>query len=287
MVMRTNITKIFIGFAAVMKMITTSIVTYAAYGNRSQHISVMNTAAPERAMYISKDGWRTQYEKKLFEVNETRDGAYFVYTGDCAGTCYVGFNVIDGKSPTEVLGKKTENWNPDDTIRSEGFFYGDNWSYIRRLNPAEGKVPVYEMYEAAEYNGKVFLVEIYQTMGNNDRMNSQISYNLSMVYDTLDFDHYDPQTEFSNYLGTYQHVYDEAVDGQVQLVTDTITLNPDHTGKMEMQDEVDFYWGSSQFFMDSTWNNRREFTIEGDSIYVNMDDNNWVEFIRVEEEDLE
>ncbi|WP_026664470.1 hypothetical protein [Butyrivibrio sp. FC2001] len=87
------------------------------------------------------------------------------------------------------------------------------------------------MYEAAEYNGKVFLVEIYQTMGNNDRMNSQISYNLSMVYDTLDFDHFAPQTEFSNYLGAYQHVYDEAVDGQVQLVTDTITLNPDHTGK--------------------------------------------------------
>ncbi len=287
MTKRKNITKIFIGFAAAMTMITTSIVTYAAYGNRSQHVSAMNTAVPERAMYISKDGWRAQYEKNLFEVNETSDGAYFVYTSDCPGTCYVGFSVIDSKSPTEVLGRKTEHWNPDATIRSEGFFYGDNWSYSRRLNPVAGEVPVYQMYEAAEYNGKVFLAEIYQTMGNDEGMDSNISDSLSMLFDTLGFDHFAPQTEFSYYPGTYQYVYDEAVDGQVQLVTDTITLNPDHTGKMEMQDEVDFYWGSYQLFMDPAWNDRREFTIEGDTIYVNMDGNNWVEFTRVEEEDLE
>ena len=287
MTKRVNNIKLLIGFAAVMAMVTTSIVAYASGENRAQRLSDMNQVTPEYATYISKDGWRTQYEKGMFEVNETRDGAFFVYTGDCAGTCYVGLSVANGKSPAEVLGEKTESWNPDDTIRSEGFFYGDNWSYSRRLVPVSGAVPVHQMFQAAEYNGNVFLIEAYQTMGNDEGMNIDTSDRLSMVLDAIEFDYFAPQTEFAYYPGTYQHVYDEVANGQVQLVTDTITLNPDHSGKMKMQDETDIHWGSYELYMDASWNDRKEFTIEGDNLYVNMGDNNWVEFVRVEEEDLE
>ena len=287
MAKKINNFNILLGFAAVMAVVTTSIAAYAANENKVQQIAEMNQALPEYSTYVSKDGWKTQYEKNSFEVNETRDGAYFVYTGDCAGTCYVGMSVISGKSPREVLGEKTADWNPDDMVVSEGFFNGDKWAYNRRLSPVAGAVPVYQMCEAAEYNGNVFLVEVYQTMGNDSDMNSTTSDMLSMVLDSLQFDYYNPQTEFDYYVGEYEHKYEDVIGGQVQTFTDTITLNPDHTGKLSMQDDVDFYWGSYQLFMNPTWTEQMEFSIEGDDLYVNMGDNNWVCFTRVEAEDLE
>ena len=283
MTKRINKVNLLIGLVAAMTIATSSMVAYAANNKAAEAKPVF----PEYTTYTSKNGWSTQYDKNSFEVNETGEGTYFVYTGDCAGTSYVGLSVVNRQSAKEVLYEKTANWNQANMMVNEGLFQGDKWAYTRILTPSAGEVPVYQMCQAAEYNGSVFLIEAYETMGNNEAMNMNVSDNISMVIDALQLGYYETQTEFNNYVGTYVYSYDDVVGGQVQIVTDTITLNPDHTGILTMQDNVHFYWGSHELYMNSNWNDRREFAIEGDSIYVNMGNNNWVEFTRVEEEDLE
>ena len=280
--------KVMISCVALAMMFSTSIAVYAGdKNNADKAFNIDDQKAPVYAAYVSHDGWKTQYDKNVIEVNETRDGAYFVYTGECAGTCYVGLSVVSGKTPREVLNEKTADWNPGQTIESEGFFNGDNWSYTRRLLPAAGEVPVYQMFDAAEYNGKVFLVESYETVGNNEEMDMYVSDNLSYVLNAVKFDNFHPQTQFANYAGTYEYHYDDVIDGQMQLITNTITLNPDHTGKMSFQDDIDIHWGSHELYLNPTWTDRNEFIVEGDNLQVELGDGHWVTFTRVEEEDLE
>ena len=279
MTKRMNTVKFLIGFVAAMTIAASSMVTHAAANT--------NQTSPAYVGYASKDGWRTQYDKNSFEVNETKEGTYFVYTGDCAGTCYVGLSVVNRQSAKEVLYEKTANWNPANMMISEGLFQGDKWQYTRILTPSAGEVPVYQMYKAAEYNGRVFLIEAYETMGNNEGINMKVSDSIAMVIDAIEFNYYESQTEFNYYVGTYEYKYDDVVDGQLQTFTYTITLNPDHTGVLMTQDIAEVYWGSYELYMRSNWNDRKEFTIEGNNLLINLGHGNWVTFTSVEEEDLD
>ena len=97
----------------------------------------------------------------------------------------------------------------------------------------------------------------------------------------MTFDNYEPQTEFYYIPGTYQNVYEEEIGGSNVKHTNEVVLREDHTGTLTLQDTVNITWGSNQL-MGTDSDMSYEYTVEGDQLYVNIDDE-MLEFKRVSE----
>lgn len=80
-----------------------------------------------------------------------------------------------------------------------------------------------------------------------------------------------------NISGKYVHKYSEEIGGDVIDIEDIIILNENHTCELIFQDTVYGEWTDSGLIMSGT--NEEEYTIDGDSLYLNMN-GNWVEFVK-------
>lgn len=243
-------------------------------------IGTTDTAAtPEvkEETYKSKDGWTVKYNSALVNVNEGDDGVSFVYTGESAGTNMLTISYIKDKMPQEVLGEVTADWDDEKTVRTEGYFAGENWAYFRNLISEDGS-GLNESFIAAEYNDGVILVEgISHTNADSDDEDYTVSDTMANIIDSIDFENYQPQKEFEYVPGVYSQTFTEEMGGEDIEVTYTVTLNKDHTAVMSIQDEIKGIWSSTDIRIDNETS--YEYTIEGEKLYVNFD-GNWSEFTK-------
>ena len=226
------------------------------------------------AEFISPDGWRIIYDPRLVECSESgSNGALFIYTGESAGANLVEVFYVPDKQPEEALYDLTSSWGDQaDITRSEGIFPGtdDKWGYWRFL-PMEKNYGTSRTAIAGQYHSGSLLFDISSSMGEDEAQNMLVSDTLSGIIDSITYpDGFGPQDMYSYYPGVYRQVGGE---------TDySVVLKDDHTGWLHFQDSKDILWGSVEL-TDVLGSFSYEFTIEGDSLYVNMD-GDWVEFER-------
>ena len=231
--------------------------------------------ADEILEYKDAKGWSVSYKPSIIALNELDNGASFVYIGESAGTNMLTISYIEGKEPQEVLTEITDTWGEgiqEDISRSESFLPGteDKWGFWR-------------MYEnncviAGEYNDGVILFELNLHNGNDEDMSMTISDTLSEILNSIKYDDFKAQTLFDYVPGTYTSAGTEEIEGEKVDYEHTITLNDDHTGKMVIQDEVNIIWSSNELISEDG-SSAYEYTIEGNDLLVNFDDE-WVTFTK-------
>ena len=232
--------------------------------------------------FTSEDGWSVSYRPDIIEAAQTDDhSAQFVYLGECAGTCMLTISYVEGKQPQELLYEVTEPWGSQDDIRRlEGYFPGteDKWGYWRSLGPDEDGTGIERSAIAGEYNGGVLLFDILTHRAGDSAMDVPMSDHLAEVIDSITYDEFEPQTEFSYVPGRYVFEHTEKAGGKKVTSEYSVTLNEDHTGTVSMQEDVDICWGSAE--LTGPMDIRYEYTIEGDSLLLNVD-GEWLSFDRV------
>ena len=245
-------------------------------------------AAPEEAPAedgtYQGDGWSVRYAPELFEVNEAEDAVYFVYTGESAGSNLIGFGVIPDKMPQEVLGEKTEGWDDADTLRREGFFGEYGWCYWRTLFPKEDSSGLGEHLTAAEYNGGTFLMEVTNHFGGDDAVDMPVADAIADIADSLSFESFEPQTEFSYVPGVYKRAAGVEDEWTKAEISGSLTLQEDHYGVLALdgEEEKKIIWSSFQLIDAADGKILTEYTVEGDSLYLQCGEE-WPEFLKEKE----
>ena len=239
------------------------------------------TATDNDAMeYVSPDGWRVTYDAKTMESMEIDDhAAQFTYIGESAGTNSVEIRYLKDKQPEEVLYDLTSTWtnDQDDIERSEGIFPGttDKWGFWRELPADEDGSRLGQTAIAGEYNGGVLLFTITSHTSGKDEIDIPVSDAISELINGIQYkDGFKDQKMFEYYAGTYKAAKDNKA-------YKSIVLNKDHSGVLTdaKGNKKDFQWGSIElttFGDDEDY----EFTIEGNSLMLKVDDNTWVDFAK-------
>jgi len=239
-------------------------------------------AESKELTYESKDGWKITYSPDSFIKSEGEKGEVsFSYQGESAGSNVITISYHKDRMPNEVLYDKTARVDESRISRSEGWFGSTypNWSYTRDIAP-DKESGLGETYTGIEHNGGTLLVEVLYHRDLNEERNMDTSDQLSGVLGTLEFTNHKPQEEMAYKIGTYVREYKEEMEGQEQTVTDTITLNEDHSGMMSFQDDIEIIWSSYEL-IEKYGDNRYEYTVEGDNLLVNMNDGgDWWSFDR-------
>lgn len=236
----------------------------------------------EDSKYDSSDGWSVRYDSEVFSVDDTdAHSVSFNYIGEATGTNKMTISYVEGKQPEEAMSEITDGWGNDEAIeRTEGYLPGttDKWGYFRSLVLTDGSDLIKTLI-GGEYNEGVILFDMTGHSEGDEEKAMFISDSLANIIDSVEYQNFEDQTMYSYIPGTYvQNSSDEYIgsDGKTEKTNTTysIVLNKDHTGTMNLQDSVDIHWGSIELMApDKTY----EYTIEGDSLMVNLDDN-WLEF---------
>ena len=250
----------------------------------SQEETSQAQGGQEESRYDSSHGWSVRYDPQLFKVDEDMDqGVRFEYLEEAKGSNTLTISYVEGKQPEEAMTEITDTWGDGESIeRTEGFFPGttDKWGYWRSLISKDDS-GLMQTLIGGEYNGGVLLFDIKACSQGDDEKDMNISDSISAIIDSIEYENFEDQTMYSYIPGKYvQDVEDEYIgaDGKTQksIASYSIMLNKDHTGSMNLQDSVDITWGSIELM---TPDQSYEYTIEGDTLMVNMD-GNWLEFTR-------
>ncbi|MBQ9360123.1 MAG: hypothetical protein IJT96_03715 [Lachnospiraceae bacterium] len=215
----------------------------------------------EEMTYMSLDGYQLRYNALTVEEAEIDDhSASFVYLGESAGINMVIVSYIPDKQPEEALYDLTSAWGDQEAISREGFFPGtdDKWGYWRELYTEDAGSQLAETVIAGEYNGGVLMFELVSHMSGDDDMDMAVSDTLSGIIGSITYDNFEPQKMYDYYPGTYT--------GEVEK----LVLKDDHNGVLSIQDDIDIIWGSN-YIMASDGSFKYDFSIEGDTIYLDYD----------------
>lgn len=234
------------------------------------------------ATFEAKEGWKMSYDTVKFSRNDNLgDGQIcFNYIGECSGTTAVLVSYIPGKLPDEVLYEKTADIDDSRITRGESYFGKDMyWAHYRHIKP-ENEDPnvgdvVYEGFTAIEHNGGTVLIDSIEHMETNDKQYSEIENSMSELINTFEFIDHKPQIEYAYIPGTYIREYTDEIDGDEVNIKESIILKEDHSCEMTLQDTVYGDWTGTK--IEINWGDEYEYSVEGDSLYLNMN-GNWVEF---------
>ena len=165
--------------------------------------------------------------------------------------------------------------------RNEGFFPGttDKWGYWRTLSNNDTGEDYSRTAIAGEYNGGTLLFDIAESGGTGTNQDGLTINAVSKLINSISYEDFEDQTMYDYYAGTYISEFTEEIEGENVTVTNSVTLNEDHTGTLSFQDDVDIIWGTSTFWYEG-FSYPTEFTIEGDTLYINYGDDEWYSFDR-------
>ena len=223
--------------------------------------------------YESTAGWAVRYRPALIELKEFADGTDFIYTGTRGAEGKLNIRYIADQQPEEALGYLTDTWEqPEEIIRSEGFFPGtdDQWAYWREQPEAEDGSCPGRTAIAGEYNDGVLLFEFTTRMSGEDEEDILLSDMLSEILNSITFADFAPQKMFEYIPGLYTA---RSEDGSRY----TLILRRNHTGSLRNGRYVPVIWGSFQLYNTEEPDQRWEYTVEGDQLYLDLD-GEWLEF---------
>ena len=219
--------------------------------------------------YASKDGWSVKYDDKNVTVNEHGNTESFVYTGECAGTTMINISYVKDKQPQEVLTESIKDWDPENVVRSEGYFAGDKWCFMADSKEDKTGSGLIQGFTAAEYNGGVLLIERISHIDTDEERGMAVSDTMANILDSMEFEEYKSQTQYSYVSGTYVN----------SDKTKTVELKEDHTGNLTLDGKKEsLIWYTTEIALDDS-DTKYEYTIEGNNLLLNVGDE-WLEFTK-------
>lgn len=258
--------------AAAAAETTAAAQTTAAETTAAAETEASQEAVRDEQTFKSANGWQCRYDASLVEAKEETDAAAFTYTGKAEGENGLKVSFVEGKQPEELLAEITESWGDQEKIsRTEGFFPGasDKWAFWREMK-AEDADGTARTAIAGEYNGGVLCFEFTTTPGGDEETDMQVSDVLAEVINSIEYEDFQPQEMYSYVPGTYTHTRTEEIGGTEITAEESIVLNPDHTGILSLQDNVDIIWGSKELTQADTPDYSWEYSIEGESLLLNL-----------------
>ena len=212
---------------------------------------------------------------------------------------------------TEEVDELVEEWEPDEEemIRDEGYLFEDKWCYTAVVRYSEEERDTTVQLQSAEYNGGVILTKMVEGMTDENILEGYMDDSMWKILDTLTFYDYQPQTELDYVPGIYSlsesgveaperegaddaDTAEEAAtagttgaeiaaeiepeDGadttqEAVAPADQIILKKDHTGSLVSENTTPVLWGSTLLTEKNT-ERTYEYTVEGDSLYLNLND---------------
>ena len=232
--------------------------------------------------YTSADGWKTSYDETYFTEEASSAGISFVFSDRSIGEACVSITYAKDRMPSEVLYDASEGMDPEKVKRYEASFTGgSDWAYVRQLNASDAVNGVGRTIFGIEHNGGTLLIDITSEEPDDEGNAIFLSDKVAEVLDFFEWTDHEPQTELAYITGEYRRTYDEEYEGEESEYTESITLEPDHTGIMSFQDDVPLNWTSTEILTDEG-KTRQEFTVEGDMLYLESN-GEWTEYERVGE----
>jgi len=231
--------------------------------------------------YESDDGWKMTYDTDYIAVNKVEGKVIFSYTGDASGTNEVAIFYMPTKQPQDALYDLTQEYEDSVITREEGYigYSWEDWSFYALISPVKEGSKENKIITAAEHNGGSLILDSTFVIEDDEEKGMDISDRMSAMLDTFEFTNHEPQTQFSYVPGKYKNAYTEEIEGEEQTVIDEVVLNTDHTGTLAFQDNIDICWTSYEL-VETESGNRYEYSIEGDYLYVNLNGDEWMEFVR-------
>lgn len=233
----------------------------------------------EPVTYESDNGWNITYRPDVMKMTEKDGNVDFVYAGKDKDAGKVSISYEPGRMPQESLYDKIAGTDDSRVTRDEGKF-GDTgeWAFTYLVSP-DKEGGIVEQFTGIEHNGGTLLLAMSIKQAEESKM-MPVSDAIEELVNSLAFTNHEPQQQFSYVPGTYTRSYVEEMEGEDMTFTNTIVLNEDHTGIMEIQDSVPITWTSTHLITDGT-GERNEYTIEGDSLLVDQfNDGNWLTYNR-------
>ena len=212
---------------------------------------------------------------------------------------------------TEEVDELVEEWEPDEEemLRDEGYLFEDKWCYTAVVRYSEEERDTTVQLQSAEYNGGVILTKMVEGMTDENILEGYMDDSMWKILDTLTFYDYQPQTELDYVPGIYSlsesgveaperegaddaDTAEEAAtagttgaeiaaeiepeDGadttqEAVAPADQIILKKDHTGSLVSENTTSVLWGSTLLTEKNT-ERTYEYTVEGDSLYLNLND---------------
>ncbi|MCR5452083.1 MAG: hypothetical protein K6F00_05585 [Lachnospiraceae bacterium] len=250
--------------------------TDTAEGEKTEDTAEETT---EMKDHKSSDGWTVKYDPSLIAVTEENGITGFAYIGDSAGTNGIYISYVKDKQPQEVLGEMTSEWDQETLERTEGYFGtgSDKWSFTYSYPFEDGGSQAHESITALEYNGGVLVIDQISHLAGDEEIDMAVSDTLATVLDTMEFEDFQAQEQYSYIPGKYTAKVSDEIDGEKTEVTYSVTLNDDHTGVLSLQDDVDVIWESIDMITDD--GTKYDFNVEGDYLYLDLDGET-IEFTR-------
>ena len=284
----------------------------AAVEQTADGATAEQTAAPgnaETGMYEDERGWYILYKPELFTVESEKDDVKLLYTGEAVSDNYLELRYIPDKQPMEVLTEEVESlekeWGTeaDEILRDEGYFFEDKWCYTAEVSFSGDERDTTVHLESAEYNGGVILTKMVEGTTDGNMLEGYMYDTMWNTLDTLTFYDYQPQTELDYVPGIYSlsesgvelpetggadtaegavtagttgaetaaEIEPEDDADTAQKPADQIILKKDHTGSLVSENTTPVLWGSTLLTEKNT-ERTYEYTIEGDALYLNLND---------------
>ena len=190
-----------------------------------------------------------------------------------------------------------------------GVSFEDKWCYAAVVRYSEEERDTTVQLQSAEYNGGVILTKMVEGMTDENILEGYMDDSMWKILDTLTFYDYQPQTELDYVPGIYSlsesgveaperegaddaDTAEEAAtagttgaeiaaeiepeDGadttqEAVAPADQIILKKDHTGSLVSENTTSVLWGSTLLTEKNT-ERTYEYTVEGDSLYLNLND---------------
>ena len=233
-----------------------------------------NSEVPEGVIveYESPNGWNVSYDDSVIDVEESKDGVSFFYTGKSDGVNEITFNYFMNRMPDEVLydAIATEEGLPEHT-RSEDYFAGrdDVWSMRVSVAPTDDTSNPQE-FIAVEHNGGTLLIQVDTHKEEDEENGIRISDTLMAILESFTFTDHEEQTYSAYVPGKYVAEVTDEVDGESVSAEYYVELNKDHTGVVSMQDEVPVFWYSREGILLNADTDEQiyEYVVEGDMLYL-------------------
>ena len=230
--------------------------------------------------YESPDGWKVSYDNSLFEMTEG-DGVTFTYKGEAAGDNKVSARYYAEQMPDEALyNAMADGGELPEHTRSEGYF-GSGTDVWCLMTETAGEAGGTAKYTAVEHNGGTLVL----TQLQSDEKAASAMEDLEKAVEIVD---HQPQTYCDYVPGKYVTTYTEEIEGNEVSAEFYVQLNEDHTGVLQLQDDVPVIWycREGRILHADTNEQIYEYTVEGDALYLS-DVNDEMETIEFEREGAE
>lgn len=152
-------------------------------------VNYLNAASGEDLVYNDANGWSVKYDPSCIDLTSSGSAAFFVYTGECAGTSMITA-MYDVDMNAEAKAQDLAKAYGENATVTECIFPGteDVEGFYVNANSGQTGPGLYESAFIREYMDGYLIFEFTTTVSGDDAIDIPVSDALAAIIDSLSFE---------------------------------------------------------------------------------------------------